>query len=114
MTLLLLLAQDEAARTADVPNAMGPHTWFVIIAVGAFLLWCLSYSLQLHKEALARKKGREDLVRRKQELIDKIADLEAQKRAETVTEKKYKQDLKDLKFQLSKILEKLGTKRDGA
>jgi len=114
MMLLLLLAQDEAARTADVPNAMGTHTWFVIIAVSAFLLWCLSYSLQLHKEALARRKGREDLVRRKQELIEKIADLEAEKRAQTIAEKKYKQDLKDLKFQLSKILEKLGTKRDGA
>ena len=114
MVLLLLLAQDEAARTADVPNAMGAHTWFVIIAVGAFLLWCLSYSLQLHKEALARRKGREDLVRRKQELIDKIADLEAEKRAQTIPEKKYKQDLKDLKFQLSRILEKLGTRRDGA
>ena len=112
--LLLLLAQDEAARTSDVPNAMGAHTWFVIIAVGAFLLWCISYSLQLHKEALTRRKGREDLVRRKQELFDRIADLEAQKRAQSVTEKKYKQDLKDLRFQLSRILDKLGTKRDSA
>jgi hypothetical protein len=114
MMLLLLLAQVDAARTADVPNAMGAHTWFVIIAVGAFLLWCLSYSLQLHKEALARKKGREDLARRKQELVDKIADLEAQKDAGAVSEKKYKQDLKDLKFQLSKVVGKSGTKRDGA
>ena len=114
MMLLLLLAQDDAARTADVPNAMGAHTWFVIIAVGAFLLWCLSYSLQLHKEALARKKGREDLARRKQELVDKIADLEAQKDAGAVNEKKYKQDLKDLKFQLSRVIGKSGTKRDGA
>jgi hypothetical protein len=114
MMLLLLLAQDDAARTADVPNAMGVHTWFVIIAVGAFLLWCLSYTLQLHKEALARKKGREDLARRRQELIDKIADLETQKNAGAVSEKKYKQDLKDLKFQLSKVVGKSGTKRDGA
>jgi hypothetical protein len=114
MMLLLLLAQDDGARTADVPNAMGAHTWFVIVAVGAFLLWCLSYSLQLHKEALARKKGREDLVRRKQELIDRIAALEAQKDTGTVSEKKYKQDLKDLKFQLSKVVGKSGTKRDSA
>ena len=42
MTLLLLLAQDEGARTADVPNAMGAHTWFIILAVGAFLLWSIS------------------------------------------------------------------------
>ena len=113
MMLLLLLAQDDAARTADVPNAMGAHTWFVIIAVGAFLLWCISYSLQLHKEALARRKGREELVRRKDELIDQIAELEAQKEAGTIVEKKYKQELKDLKLHLSKTLEKLGTKRDG-
>ena len=113
MMLLLLLAQDDGARTADVPNAMGAHTWFIIIAAGAFLLWCLSYSLQLHKEALTRKKGREDLVRRKDELIDAIAGLETQKEAGSIAEKKYKQEMKDLKFQLSKILEKLGTKRNG-
>src|SRR6476646_9578892 len=117
MMLLLLLAQaaqDEGARTADVPNAMGAHTWFIILFVGAFLLWCISYSLQLHKEALARRKGREDLIRRREELIEKIADLEGQKDSGSIAEKKYKQDMKDLKFQLSKILEKLGAKRDGA
>jgi cytochrome c-type biogenesis protein CcmH/NrfG len=111
MMLLMLFAQDEGARTADVPNAMGAHTWFIIFVVGAFLLWSLSYSLQLHREALARKKGRDDLTRRKDELIDQIAELETQKEAGTIAEKKYKQDLKELKFQLSKTLEKLGTKR---
>ena len=114
MMLLLLLAQDDGARTADVPNPMGAHTWFVIIAASAFLLWCISYSLQMHKEALARRKGREDLVRRKEELIEKIANLEGQKDSGNIAEKKYKQDMKDLRFQLSKIFEKLGTKRDGA
>ena len=59
------------------------------------------------QEALARKKGRENLARRKDELIDQIAELEAQKEAGTVPEKKFKQELKDLKFQLSKVLEKL-------
>ena len=108
MMLLLLLAQDEGARTADVPNAMGAHTWFIIIAVGAFLLWCISYSLQLHKEALARRKGREDLVRRKEEILDEIARLEDQKDLGAVAEKKYRQDLRDLKFHLGKVLEKLG------
>src|SRR5437773_11057164 len=103
MNLLLLLVQ-EGARTSEVPNAMGAHTWFIILSVGAFLAWSISYSLQLHKEAVARRKGREDLARRKDEIIDRIADLEAQKDAGTINEKKYKQDLKDLKFQLSKVL----------
>jgi hypothetical protein len=106
MTLLLLLAQDEGARTADVPNAMGAHTWFIIAFVGAFLLWSLSYSLQLHKEAMARKKGREDVTRRREELLDQIAGLESKKEEGSIDEKKYKQELKELKFQLSKILEK--------
>ena len=109
MNLLIVLVQ-EGARTTEVPNAMGAHTWFIILAVGAFLMWSLSYSLQLHKEALARKKGREELVRRKKELIDKIADLESRMEAGSITEQKYKQELKDLKFRLSKLLEKLGTK----
>jgi len=110
MTLLLLFLQGERTRTVDVPNAMGAHTWFIILAVGAFLLWSLSYSIELHKEALARKKGREHLVRRKEELIDQIANLETQKESGAIAEKKYKQDLKDLKFHLAKVLEKLGTK----
>jgi len=110
MTLLLLFLQVEGTRTVDVTNAMGANTWFIILAVGAFLLWSLSYSIELHKEALARKKGREDLVHRKEELIDQIADLETQKESGAIAEKKYKQDLKDLKFHLAKVLEKLGTK----
>src|SRR5437667_9812985 len=94
MTLLLLFLQGERTRTVDVPNAMGAHTWFIIVAVGAFLLWSLSYSIELHKEALARKKGREDLVRRKEELIDQIANLQTQKESGAIDEEKYKQDLK--------------------
>src|SRR5262245_38094319 len=92
MTLLLLLAQDDGARTADVPNPMGAHTWFIILAVSAFLLWCISYSLQLHKEALARRKGREDLIRRREELIEKIADLEGQKDSGRMAKKSNKQN----------------------
>ena len=110
MMLLLLQAQDEGARTADVSNAMGAHTWFIIVFVAAFLAWSISYSLQLRKEALARKRGRDDLVKRKDELIDRIANIEAEKEAGRLDDKKYKQELKDLKFQLSKILEKTGSK----
>jgi hypothetical protein len=107
MNLLLLLLLQEEPRPIEVPNAMGAHTWFIILAAGAFLAWAISYSLQLQREALARKKGREENVRRKEELIDQIADLEAQKEAGSINEKKYKQELKELKFLLSKVLEKL-------
>ena len=87
---------------------MATHTWFIIIAVGAFLLWSISYSLQLQKEALKRRKGREDLLLRKDDLLDRIADLEGQKESGTIGERKYKQELKELRFQLSKVLDQLG------
>jgi hypothetical protein len=108
--LTLLLVLQENAGPIEVPNAMGAHTWFIILAVGAFLAWSISYSLQLHKEALARKKGRVELSRQRDELLDQIAELEAQKETESITDKKYKQELKDLKFRLSKVIDKLGLK----
>ena len=111
MILLMLLAQEDGVRTAAVPNAMGLHTWFIIIAFGTFFAWAISYSLYLHKEALKRKKGREDLFKRREELIDQIADLEAQKEAGTIPDKKYKQEMKELRFQLSKLIVRLGKPR---
>lgn len=107
MIFLLLLLQEEASPF-KVPNAMAAHTWFIILTVGAFLIWSISYSLQLQKEALKRRKGREDLLHRKNALLDRIADLEVQKGAGGISERKYKDELKDLKFQLSKVLEKIG------
>ena len=56
MNFLLLLLQEEAAPV-KTSNAMATHNWFVILAVGAFLLWSISYSLHLQKEALRRKKA---------------------------------------------------------
>jgi hypothetical protein len=105
--IVMLLQAQEGMRTAQVPNAMGAHTWFIIMAVGAFLAWSISYSLQLHKEALQKKKGREDLIRQKEAILIQIMDLEDQKEAESITEQKYKQELKSLKFRLAKLLEKL-------
>ncbi len=110
MNFLVLFLQENPGAPATVPNAMGAHTWFIIIAVSAFLLWSISYSLQLQKEALTRRKGREGLTRRKEELLDRIAELEAQKEAGSISERKYKDELKDLRFQLSKILEKIGSR----
>ena len=40
----------KGPREIQLPNPMGAHTWFIIVAVGAFLAWCISYVLQLQKE----------------------------------------------------------------
>jgi hypothetical protein len=101
-------AQDEPTVTR-LPNPMSIHTWFIIAAAGALLAWSLSYSLQLQKEALKRKKGREDLRQQKEHLLDKIAALEERRESGHVGEKQYKQELKELKFYLSRVLDKLGS-----
>jgi hypothetical protein len=106
MNFLLLLLQEEAAPV-KTPNAMAAHNWFVILAIGAFLFWSISYSLHLQKEALKRKKGREDLRVRKEALLDKIAELEGEKESGKISEKKYKDELKELRFQLSKVVDQL-------
>jgi hypothetical protein len=105
--LLLLLLQEEAAPV-KTSNAMATHNWFIILAVGAFLLWSVSYSLHLQKEALKRKKGREDLLLRKDTLLDKIADLDEQKESGKISDKKYKEEMKELRFQLSRVMDLLG------
>src|SRR5687767_3817410 len=99
MNLLLLFFQENPGAPVTMPNAMGAHTWFVIGAVGAFLLWSISYSLELQKQALKRKNSRADIVRRREELLDRIAELEAGKEAGKISERKYKDELKDLRFQ---------------
>jgi hypothetical protein len=102
---LAALAQD-GPRSISVPNEMNIHTWFIIGAVGAFLAWCISYSIQLQKEALTRQKGREDLARQKEEVLNKIVELENRKDSAQITEQQYKHELKELRFRLRKILEK--------
>jgi hypothetical protein len=110
MTLLLFQIAQETPQTANVPNSMGAHTWFIIIAVGAFLLWSLSYAIQLQKEAVARQRGHEELLELKEELLDEIAELESRKEENSISMQKYKQELKDLKFRLTRVIEKLGSK----
>src|SRR4029079_6220860 len=106
MNFLLLLLQEEAAPV-KTSNAMATHNWFVILAVGAFLLWSIRYTLDVQKEAMRRKKGREDLLSRKEVLLDRIADLEGQKETGKISDKKYKDELKELRFKLSRVMDQL-------
>ena len=99
------MAQD--VRAVEVPNPMSLHTWFIIAAVGAFLVWSISYTIQLQKEAIERKKGRSDLSKQRELLLDSIAELENKKDAGQITDQKYKNEMKELRFRLSKVLEKI-------
>ncbi len=98
---------QEGARSIDLPNEMNLHTWFIIGAVGAFLMWSLSYAMQLHKEALERQKGRGHLLGQKDDILNRIADLENQKESATITDQRYKHEMRELRFRLAKTLEKL-------
>ena len=82
-------AQDSPSLTT-VPNPMGAHTFFIIAAIGAFLLWCISYTLQVQKESLAKKKGRDDLLRQKEDLLNRIANLEDRRETNAVPDPQYR------------------------
>ena len=80
-TVQIAFAQDDTApHSTEVPNPMGIHTWFIISAVGAFLAWSISYSLQLQKEALLKRNSRENLVLRKNQYLEKLSLNEDKKR----------------------------------
>src|SRR5262245_12589617 len=97
--LLLLLFSasgfaQELPTTLNIPNPMGPHTWFIIFAIGAFLIWCISYTIQLQKEAVAKKKSRDELLRQKEDLLDKMAELEDRREANAVADAQYRREMK--------------------
>ena len=109
---VLAFAQDEGPHEVDVPNPMGAHTWFIIVAVGAFLAWCISYVLQLQRDKLTDqpRPQRDTLLRRKEELLDRIAKLEAEKEAGTTSGSRYEKEFRKLRGQLSEVLGRLGRK----
>jgi hypothetical protein len=99
---------QETPQSVNLPNPMALHTWFIIAAFGAFLLWCISYTIQIQKETLARKKGRDDLLHRKEDLLDQMAELENRREANEIPDPKYRRQMKDLRHSLSKVIEELG------
>jgi hypothetical protein len=100
-----LFAQD--ARTVELPNPMTIHTWFIIGIAGAFLAWCISFAIQLQKEASTRKSERGDLRKEKEELLNKLTQLETQKESGQINEQRYKHEHRELRFKLAKVLEQL-------
>jgi hypothetical protein len=107
---LVLLAQDEGPREVQLPNPMGNHTWFIIVALGALLAWCISYALQLQKERLTTKPQRESLLRQKEELLNRLTQLESQKEAGSITSQRYEKEFRKARSRLSDVLSRLGRK----
>ena len=111
---LTSLGQDEVGpREIELPNPMGAHTWFIIVAVGAFLAWCISYVLQLQKDKQSGSNPRRaSLLREKEELLDRLAELESQKEAGTITTQRYDKEFKKAKGRLSEVIGRLAHKQD--
>ena len=108
---VVMAAQDEGPREIELPNPMGAHTWFIIIAVGAFLAWCISYVLQLQKEKLTSSQPqRTILLRQKEELLDRLAELESQKEAGTISAQRYEKEFRKAKGRLSEVIGRLARK----
>jgi hypothetical protein len=107
----LALSQQEGPVSAEAPNPMGAHTWFIILAVGAFLAWAISYTLDLQKEVLGRTKDRAGLLELKEELLNRLAALETARESGAVQEPRYRRQHRELRQRLSKALEQLGAKK---
>jgi len=107
---VVTVAQDEGPREVQLPNPMGAHTWFIIVAVGAFLAWCISYVLQLQKEKLTSQPQRATLLRQKEELLDRLAELESQKEAGSISTQRYEKEFRKAKGRLSEIIGRLSRK----
>ena len=112
-TAATVFAQDDSApHSAEVANPMGIHTWFVIVIVGAFLAWSISYSLQMQKEALRKRSSREGLLLLKNQYLDQLADLESRRQAGKISEQRYKREYNNGRLRLAKVLEKIEETRD--
>jgi hypothetical protein len=106
-------AQEEAGpRDVDIPNPMAIHTWFIIVAIGAFLFWCISYVLDVQREKLVSKPQRGELLQRKNQLLDRIAELDAQKESGAVAPQRYEKEYRKVRSQLSQVLGRLKRGQD--
>ena len=103
-------AQLDTPQSTETPNWMGAHTWFILLAFGALLAWGISYSIQLQKESLQRRKGRDELILRKETILNEIAALESRKDTGEVSESRYEKEFKELKVRLSRVIEQLGAR----
>jgi hypothetical protein len=110
----LLAQEEETIREVQLPNPMGPHTWFIIIAVGAFLAWCISYVLQLQKEKLSNQPERGALLRQKEELLNRLAELESQQETGAISAQRYEKEFRKAKGRLSEVVTRLARKQDSA
>ena len=113
---LAAIAQDEEGpRIVQLPNPMAAHTWFIIAAVGAFLAWCISYVLQFRRNQLNEKSDKSkriSLLHEKDELLDRLAQLELEKDAGTIPGPRYEKEYRKARSRLSDVLSRLGGKRD--
>jgi hypothetical protein len=110
-------AQDEGPRLISLPNPMAAHTWFIIAAIGAFLAWCISYVLQFRRlktNEKGDKARRVALLHEKDELLNKIAELEAQKEAGTLPAPRYEKEYRKARSRLSEVLARLRGDRDAS
>ena len=110
-----LAQEEEGPRLIQIPNPMAAHTWFIIAAVGAFLAWCISYVLQFRRNqqsAKSDKARRVALLHEKDELLDRLAQLESEKEAGTIPGPRYEKEYKKARSRLSDVLGRLGGKGD--
>jgi hypothetical protein len=108
LSAVLAFAQEETEiKDVKVPNPMGVHTWFIIVAVGVFLAWCISYCLQMRKESARPRPKRAEFLHQKEQILNRLAELESQKETGAIGKEKYEREFKKARSRLSEVLERL-------
>jgi hypothetical protein len=114
-TVSLAFAQEDAPiRDVKIPNPMSAHTLFIILAIGIFLAWCISYSLQIQKESAGAKPRRNELLRQKDRILDRLAELESEKETGSISKDRYEREFRKVRSRLSEVLERLKERASGA
>lgn len=91
-----------------VPNPMASHTPFVILIVGAFLVWAASFSLTTLKQREKRVGvDRKSLTQQRELIFDQLAAAETERTSGALTRKQFDRRTRQLRGKLAAVLAQL-------
>ena len=96
----------QAQTPVAVPNPMASHTPFVVIIVAAFLAWAASFSIATRHER-NRKVDSKALMARREEILDELADAEAQQNSGSLSKEQFNKKTRRLRGQLAGVIAQL-------
>ena len=95
-----------AQTPVAVPNPMAAHTLFIILLVGAFLLWAASFSLTTLKERSSQS-DRKSLQAAREALLEELVETEQRRKSGVITQERFDKLHRSLRGKLAAVLAQL-------